>query len=424
MRLLGERHSCLACHRFGGVGGARGPALDDVGARLRSRWMERFLVAPSRFGVPDALMPALLLRPSDDPSGWRETQPGAGAELGRIVAGLVARGAARASALERAYREAAARHPEADPEKGRRIFRALGCVGCHRHGARASARQGAPPLAEERRRVRASWLVRYLERPAPLRLLGTPPGSGSRMPDFFLTSEEVAALVAEWDRGSPSKRALAEGPAPEPLSAFARAKARSSLERELPCLGCHSLGGEGGRIGPPLDGVASRLRAPFLERVVRTPRRAVPWSVMPEVPMPERTRRLLIRFLLTQRGPEPERAYPSLVAAPPIQAGAAEGGRALYLRYCSACHGADGRGDGPNARFLPVAPTAHADGATMARRSDDVLFDAIFAGAAPLGRSPRMPAWGRTLEPEQIDALVGEIRRLCACRGPRWAAQP
>ena len=39
-----------------------------------------------------------------------------------------------------------------------------------------------------------------------------------------------------------------------------------------------------------------------------------------------------------------------------------------------------GRGDGPNARDLPVRPTAHANATAMSARSDDVLFDTIAGG--------------------------------------------
>src|SRR5205807_9582760 len=42
------------------------------------------------------------------------------------------------------------------------------------------------------------------------------------------------------------------------------------------------------------------------------------------------------------------RADPSAAEAPP--------GKALFAQYCAACHGAEGRGDGPSAASLPTKP--------------------------------------------------------------------
>jgi mono/diheme cytochrome c family protein len=97
-------------------------------------------------------------------------------------------------------------------------------------------------------------------------------------------------------------------------------------------------------------------------------------------------------------------------------------GARSYARHCARCHGAAGRGDGPEARTLPVRPAVHASREEMSRRTDDRLYDAIATGGATLGRSPRMPAFGGTLTPAQIAALVRHIRKLCACEQPRWAA--
>lgn len=94
---------------------------------------------------------------------------------------------------------------------------------------------------------------------------------------------------------------------------------------------------------------------------------------------------------------------------------------ALYLRRCAVCHGARGGGDGPNARFLPVQPTAHADSALMSARTDDELFDTIFAGGYVMNRSNRMPPYGHTLSRAQIWTLVHYLRALCRCAEPAWA---
>jgi mono/diheme cytochrome c family protein len=57
----------------------------------------------------------------------------------------------------------------------------------------------------------------------------------------------------------------------------------------------------------------------------------------------------------------------------------------------------------------------------MSTRSDDALYDTIAGGGAIMNRSPRMPAYGTTLSPVQIRALVRHIRSLCGCQGPSWS---
>lgn len=421
--LLAE-HSCLACHEMEGRGGGFGPPLDGVGARLQPEWLRRFLIAPDRFGIPDGRMPALFLRPDEATGDWQETVPGASADLRRIVDGLVRAGAAAQRELMSAWEAAQERHPTADASVGRAIFIALNCAGCHAHPEIEPWRDRAPSLAAEGSRVQAEWLSGYLAAPEPLRVLGTPPGSGSRMPDFRLTPAEVASLTHElMSRRSPAffaeaGRAIS---ARGPLSAFSREKASRLLAEQLPCLGCHRLRGDGGRIGPDLGGLSRRLRPEFIAAVVRAPSAVMPHTAMPEVPMAERQRELVVSYLQQNTEPRQPVAYPSLVATPPLDFPEQPPGRALYARLCAACHGAAGGGDGPNAPYLPVRPTAHADAAVLSSRPDDVLYDGIAAGGAILGKSQRMPPWGQTLEHEAIASLVRELRALCRCEGPEWS---
>jgi mono/diheme cytochrome c family protein len=92
-----------------------------------------------------------------------------------------------------------------------------------------------------------------------------------------------------------------------------------------------------------------------------------------------------------------------------------------YLKYCAACHGNEGRGDGFNARFLPRAPTVHADSIYMSTRPDDTLYDGVAAGGAILNKSHLMPPWGGSLSPKEIEELVAYMRTLCRCQGPAWS---
>lgn len=217
---------------------------------------------------------------------------------------------------------------------------------------------------------------------------------------------------------TPPGAAQAARPAPAgALTAFAARKAETLLREQLPCLGCHTLQGEGGRIGPDLTTVRERRSPAYIAAMVAEPQRVVPGAMMPKTEMPAATRALIIRYLSSRPGsasapPPPATGTPALPVAD---------GAALYARWCAACHGARGEGDGPNASRLPVPPARHADATAMAARPDDSLFDTIAGGGAIMNRSPRMPAFGASLAPAEIRALVAHIRALCDCRGPQWS---
>ncbi|MEP7347500.1 MAG: cytochrome c [Gemmatimonadaceae bacterium] len=204
-----------------------------------------------------------------------------------------------------------------------------------------------------------------------------------------------------------------------PLTRFSSQKAESMLRDRLPCLGCHALHGEGGRIGPDLTTVRERRSQAYIAAMVANPQQVVPGSAMPRTALPEATRSLIVAYLssLPADKPAPEAPAPAADAA----ALPAADGAALYDRWCVACHGAYGKGDGPNASALPVKPAQHASREAMEARSDDALYDTIAGGGAIMNRSPRMPAFGATLTDGEIRALVAQIRTLCGCKGPVWS---
>ncbi|MGQ0767436.1 MAG: c-type cytochrome [Gemmatimonadota bacterium] len=145
------------------------------------------------------------------------------------------------------------------------------------------------------------------------------------------------------------------------------------------------------------------------------PQRVAPGSAMPRPLIDSATRELLVRYLSAQPGSGSD-TVSGAIGSPTSDAGAT-----LYARFCAACHGTSGRGDGPNARYLPKPPAAHSSAELMSRRSDDALFDTISGGGAIMNRSPRMPAFGGSLNPSEISGLVRHIRNLCRCEGPSWA---
>ena len=227
---------------------------------------------------------------------------------------------------------------------------------------------------------------------------------------LFLAAALLIPCVARAQTGA------TRGPAD--LTPFARAKAEAILQDQLPCLGCHTLDGKGGKLAPELATVRSRRDAAYVARVVVDPQATVAGTLMPHTPMPHEWRVLIVRYLGGDAS-----IVDAAGTAPRIDAAASADstGATLYARYCTGCHGAQGRGDGPNATSLPVPPARHASKDAMSARADDALYDTIAGGGAIMNRSPRMPAYGTTLSPAQIRALVRHIRSLCRCQGPAWS---
>jgi mono/diheme cytochrome c family protein len=96
----------------------------------------------------------------------------------------------------------------------------------------------------------------------------------------------------------------------------------------------------------------------------------------------------------------------------------------LYRMYCATCHGRDGKGNGPVAPALKVAPP---DLTILARRQNGVFpaaaVEATITGpvTVPAHGSDEMPVWGvifRALDPSdtrtraRIKSLVGYLQSI------------
>lgn len=99
--------------------------------------------------------------------------------------------------------------------------------------------------------------------------------------------------------------------------------------------------------------------------------------------------------LFLQRSKTPLRGDPEL-------------GRATYERYCVACHGMGGTGNGVMTKVLPIKPTDHTSKA-MAELTDRDLIAVIAEGSK---EEKYMPGWKGVLTADEIDGLVSYIRLL------------
>ena len=105
-------------------------------------------------------------------------------------------------------------------------------------------------------------------------------------------------------------------------------------------------------------------------------------------------------------------------------------GKRVFYQYCVWCH-ADSTPAGPSNRsnLNPNPPLAN-DGATLNALSDDFMRNVITMGGAATGKSASMPPWGKTLNQDDIDAVMAFYRAIAqppyqppARPGPKYSVR-
>lgn len=85
-------------------------------------------------------------------------------------------------------------------------------------------------------------------------------------------------------------------------------------------------------------------------------------------------------------------------------------GRDIYQAACWACHGREGRGDGPAAAGRDPAPRDFTAGYVIEGREEEVARIIALGPEAAFHGSPDMPAWARRLSPQQIRDVVAYLK--------------
>jgi cytochrome c oxidase cbb3-type subunit 3 len=113
---------------------------------------------------------------------------------------------------------------------------------------------------------------------------------------------------------------------------------------------------------------------------------------------------------------KPEGPAPPEVAKDPLLSQ----GRVIYLARCIACHGSDGRGDGPIASQLIGPPVGNLTDDVWKHGDGPEQVLSVIGQGVP---NTRMDGWGRVLDPPEVKAVAayvyflakrpvpGEIRR-------------
>lgn len=87
-------------------------------------------------------------------------------------------------------------------------------------------------------------------------------------------------------------------------------------------------------------------------------------------------------------------------------------GKLLYTKYCSVCHGEQGKGDGFNAYNLDPKPRDFTDPRAMAGIDDATLLATIIEGGKGVNKSPLMPAWGGRMNKLETEYVIEYVKAV------------
>lgn len=168
---------------------------------------------------------------------------------------------------------------------GKRIWEENNCMGCHTLFGEGA--YYAPELTKVIDRRGKPWLRMFLKDPQAMF-----PGD-RKMVNYHFTDKEIEDVLAFFDWCG--KVDLNGFPADPPLrhliSPAVVGDDGSVLDIPVTyqaiCAACHSIGGEGGTIGPALDDVRNRKTPAELKEWISNPQKVKPGTAMPLIPMTE-----------------------------------------------------------------------------------------------------------------------------------------
>ena len=182
--------------------------------------------------------------------------------------------------------------------RGKHLWDRNNCMGCHT--ILGEGAYYAPELTRVYQRRGEAFIRAMLHDPQ-----GMYPGE-RKMQNYHFEAQQIDDLVAflRWIgnmdlNGFPPRPTLGQqavtggAPGSAPLAELGN---RPQVFNQL-CLACHSLGGQGGNVGPALDGVGARRDAAYITRWLENPQALKPDSKMPKLPLTAAQIHELVAFL-------------------------------------------------------------------------------------------------------------------------------
>ncbi|MFZ3230676.1 MAG: cytochrome c [Pseudobdellovibrio sp.] len=203
--------------------------------------------------------------------------------------------------LKRIPTQTHAENLTAEGIRGKHLFESNNCAGCHT--IMGEGGYYAPELTKVYERRGETFIAAMLRDPESMY-----PGQ-RKMVKYNFTDQEIKDLTAffkwigEMDlNGFPAKPDLLPSASPNPSGVrnsndiILETSNRPKIFNQM-CVACHSLQGQGGSVGPTLDGVGSRRDASYINKWLHDPVSLKVDSKMPKLPLTEEDITELTAFL-------------------------------------------------------------------------------------------------------------------------------
>lgn len=178
---------------------------------------------------------------------------------------------------------------------GKKIWEDNNCMGCHTLFGEGA--YYAPELTKVVERRGKDWMRLFLKDPQAMF-----PGE-RKMVNYHFNDQQIEEVIAflEWCgnvdlNGFPAKPPL--GRVAAPIVTTGRADLPKPVMFATICAACHTVGGEGGKVGPALDQVGAKMDGEAMKAWISDPQKIKPGTAMPQIPMTPEQLDEIVTYLL------------------------------------------------------------------------------------------------------------------------------
>lgn len=352
---LARSLACTTCHTIKGIeeegffkSDKIGPELSKVGSKLKTEWLEGYLKDPSAY-QPKSKMPKYRLND-------REIQ-----ELTLFLASLRWEGE---DAPEDKKEPSSLQPKKANNTNGERVESGMrliiksNCIGCHeirtiKEGERGPAWDGLASKAIRKfdfgnnpnqiERSKSAWIKSKILKPRSFR-------DSLKMPFLDISDKDAeaitTALLSLTDKKIPKSYMMGNNRVTYLRDRIPMKGPVGNLWTELKCLQCHSVGGDGGDIGPDIALEGSRVKPGWMAGYMMKPEMIRPISParMPDLKLSEEEAVLLGNFIEMALI---DNTLPlGIIHESKVSKKSLKRGKKLFSRKygCIGCHQVDGKG--------------------------------------------------------------------------------